>query len=1577
MFGKKNPFCWKGLVMGLLILGIVSSLIGVARAEDYAQISGHEKFRNLQFSGYGNSLVAKYYDANETYVEFWRVVGSDIKLLGQEKMSQWIINSEGYNITISPDGSRYALRNDKGDKIVVKKMDGSVINTFDIPHWVGVMDCILAFTPDNRRLICGITPIIELVKNTEYTQKRYLLLWNLENGNCLEYEIPDNYARASMIKISPDGQYISTYGWHEVTGKGKLQGKDDQTTLVRLSDGFGVSVFRLDGDKIVPVIEGFMQDYQNEDEEKVGSFMFLPDSDQCLFVQGGATKLAKIIPDQNQNYQVWAAGPVSFSDMAVGPQGRYLFYTDKTYDPDKRFILEYQQINTQFSKVQEIEWPEEKSPKDIVYNMETGEWLVAGEQLYRLKSKATGFIMGEPGSILAKAQELLEVGFTGEAIQLIKDAIIAEPAKDIFKNTDFYAFLAQKYQLSLYEIGDLLLTHLTELLKGEVQLGIGITPSTALNQIQMGAAIQSVRQGSPADLAGITTNCSIQKINQQIVRTTKDLAQLYSLPPGSPVEVIVYDSVLRDFVNFSLKMQLGFVDQSLFNIAIMRLVDYAMLAGNAGQVECIRQAEQIFKDLREQYPLSTDWQQIGKVDILLEAYAIAIEESPDAAYKYLLQHDRLDAPGESSFASYYLLRYSTSWSVFYQDKKKLAYFLGKQASELPAVEYMIPEKADYPDIPRGVIPDLASVQQNLKTEISGLANQEEENVPYFQKLISTGSPAEIKAAINLGEDVNQRFDTFFDSFSVLQWAIMQNREPEVIQLLLEEGANWEEDILFDVVNYNNHFAVLELFIDAGADVSYTDEWNTSPLIIWAVNPGANIQASKEIVERLIELGQDINAVDYTGRSILFSASQNNNFAINKLLLEAGANPNTPNNQGLTPFMEAVKNATPEMIKLFLQYGADPLWTNAAGQTSLMQAAWYNPQPEILDLLIQAGVDPKALCLKGRNALHYAAAYNTNPEVVRYLIEQSQIDPGQGDYNNMTPFQLAISQGDPGVVEELVNLGGDLIGSEYYQDSLRYSSPALALSADGEAMVTVELDDIGYRIRAWQSYQNKYFLSPVDLLVENPCPLNYLHSNLAFSADGKVLVVRETDGTLSKYDVVTGEMQSLRSDELPDVNLVAEIYMTVNRYGNRLITLYSTEEGYQLSTWSTSFFGEDKMINLPLEVVQADEVLLRRVQFSASDKYYIVSGEKRYENSEAIRAFALVYDAWTDKLVNLIDVDGSQGNTGIVDIVLSSFSDHAMVKYFSGDKYFTSLVGLTPGTARGNYAGDFEMMTFNDNDRYLVGQGNLLIEFALLSQGIIPIKEYSIEQELTPVTVTYNQDLAQWVLVCKEEIITFDTAEPELTAAKLAIQARDMVRAGFYEAGLEKAKEAIGMAPPGLTYKNSEYYSSLERLGLPLEQVGELILYQYNLVKDSEDVNLTAYEIMEGRLIDYAMFAVKAGHSDLARDALMILKRMYQEMDSDLNWQRDVRAILVDSMIIAAEEGVDQAYSRIMQEGIFQGMDKSSPLIQSILLEPEQWAILYSNPKKLAYLLNLGVEELPEMSPVDVESVEYPSIVNSI
>jgi hypothetical protein len=118
-----------------------------------------------------------------------------------------------------------------------------------------------------------------------------------------------------------------------------------------------------------------------------------------------------------------------------------------------------------------------------------------------------------------------------------------------------------------------------------------------------------------------------------------------------------------------------------------------------------------------------------------------------------------------------------------------------------------------------------------------------------------------------------------------------------------------------------HEAVVQLLLEAKADIESKDRFRQTPLSLSAVN------GHEAIVKLLLKAKADKESEDRDGQTPLSLAAENGHEAIVKLLLEAKANMESEDEDGRTPLSLAADNGHEAVVKLLIEAKADIISRN--------------------------------------------------------------------------------------------------------------------------------------------------------------------------------------------------------------------------------------------------------------------------------------------------------------------------------------------------------------------------------------------------------------------------------------------------------------------------------------------------------------------------------------------------------------------------------------------------------------------------------------------------------------------------
>jgi ankyrin repeat protein len=272
----------------------------------------------------------------------------------------------------------------------------------------------------------------------------------------------------------------------------------------------------------------------------------------------------------------------------------------------------------------------------------------------------------------------------------------------------------------------------------------------------------------------------------------------------------------------------------------------------------------------------------------------------------------------------------------------------------------------------------------------------------FMNLCTSGTAQEVETAIKNGTDVNTRHDS---GWTPLMWAASKNTDPEVISVLLQNGAdiNSKDDLLGMTAltlaaRGNSNPEVISILLRNGADVNARGENGNTVCGISAFH-----NTNPEVISVLLENGADVNARDYRENTVLmwavgFAPDLEEIFEEIAVMTDRPCeevdNPDleTPRKIAalLDPLHEIVDKPNLEKIPDLPENGEDNIIRHDSGWTALMWAASENPNPEVVSILLQNGADINFKDdLLGLTALMLAARSNSNPEGISLLLRNGR------------------------------------------------------------------------------------------------------------------------------------------------------------------------------------------------------------------------------------------------------------------------------------------------------------------------------------------------------------------------------------------------------------------------------------------------------------------------------------------------------------------------------------------------------------------------------------------------------------
>jgi len=202
------------------------------------------------------------------------------------------------------------------------------------------------------------------------------------------------------------------------------------------------------------------------------------------------------------------------------------------------------------------------------------------------------------------------------------------------------------------------------------------------------------------------------------------------------------------------------------------------------------------------------------------------------------------------------------------------------------------------------------------------------------------------------------------------------------------------------------------------------------------------KGNEAIVKYLIKHGAKIDIEDYEGETVLHKACESGNVNIVNYLIEHGADINHTVIDGSTPLYYACKSGNKYMVQRLIELGADINKEKGMGYIPLNGADINNKEgmgyiplyeackskkgnKDIVKLFIDNNIDINRENKIGITSIFYACL-SGNEDIFNYLMEQKvAIDINKEDVNEQTLLFYACKGGNEAIVKKIVELGSNI------------------------------------------------------------------------------------------------------------------------------------------------------------------------------------------------------------------------------------------------------------------------------------------------------------------------------------------------------------------------------------------------------------------------------------------------------------------------------------------------------------------------------------------------------------------------
>ncbi len=264
----------------------------------------------------------------------------------------------------------------------------------------------------------------------------------------------------------------------------------------------------------------------------------------------------------------------------------------------------------------------------------------------------------------------------------------------------------------------------------------------------------------------------------------------------------------------------------------------------------------------------------------------------------------------------------------------------------------------------------------------------------------------IKELIGSGADVNLENEY---GWRVLDSVVTNDYGKEIYELLEQSGAKHSEQYNRD--NESN-------YLDEKDENLSADNESENPILDFIT---AAKKGDKNVIEKKISDGEDVNIESDDGSTALIEASYEGHLDIVKFLIENGANVNSACDDGTTALNQASQEGHADIVKVLIDAGADVNMSRDDNTTALILAS-YNEHSDIVSMLLDAGASLDIKDSYGETALFHASR-DGYMDIVKMLLAKGA-DINAKSRNGSSPLRAAVTNGQVDIIKILISNGAD-------------------------------------------------------------------------------------------------------------------------------------------------------------------------------------------------------------------------------------------------------------------------------------------------------------------------------------------------------------------------------------------------------------------------------------------------------------------------------------------------------------------------------------------------------------------------